>query len=49
MVGKIYADVLVDRFRSVIGGLIDDEQEVFRTGREYVDHVFTLIPIDEKA
>ena len=48
-VGKIYADILVDRVRSVTEGLIDDEQEDFRAEREYVDQIFTLIQIDEKA
>ena len=49
VVGKLYADSLVDRVRSVTGGLIDDEQGVFRAGRGYVDQIFTLIQIDEKA
>ena len=49
VVGKIYADILVDRVRSVTGGLIDDEQGGFRAGRGYVDQIFTLIQIDEKA
>ena len=49
VVGKIYADILVDRVRSVTGGLIDDEQGGFRAGRGYVDQMFTLIQIDEKA
>ena len=31
------------------GGLIDDEQGGFRAGREYVDQVFTLKQICEKA
>ena len=33
MVGEIYAGALVDRFCRVTGGLIDDEQGGFRTGR----------------
>ena len=37
MVGNIYADILVDIVCSVTGGLIDDEQGGFRTGRGYVD------------
>ena len=49
MVGKIYADILLDRIRNVIGGLIDDEQGGFRAGIGYVDQIFTLILIDEKA
>ena len=48
-VGKIYALILVDRFHRVIEGLIDDEQEGFRAGRGYVDHIFTLKKINEKA
>ena len=48
-VSKIYADILVDRVRSVTRGLIYDEQGGFRVGRGYVDQIFTLIQIDEKA
>ena len=33
MAGKIYAGILVDRIRRVIGGLIDVEQGSFRVGR----------------
>ena len=33
VVGKIYAWILVDRVRRVIGGSIDDEQGGFRAGR----------------
>ena len=49
MVGEIYADILVDRVHSMTGSLIDDEQGGFRAGRGYVDKIFTLIQIDEKA
>ena len=49
VVGKIYADILVDRVRRVTRGLIEDEQGDFRAGRGYVDQLFTLIQIDEKA
>ena len=49
VVGKIYADILVDRVRSVTGGLTEDEQGGFRAGKRYVDQIFTLIQIDEKA
>ena len=49
MLGKIYADILVDRIHSVAGGLIDDEQGGFRTGKGYVDQMSTLIQIDKKA
>ena len=37
LVGKIYAVILIDRVRRVIGGLIDDEQGSFRVGRGCVD------------
>ena len=30
------------------GDLIDDEQGGFRSGRGYVDQIFTLIQIDER-
>ena len=33
----------------MIGGLIDDEQGVFKAGRGYVDLIFTLRQIGEKA
>ena len=46
MVRKIYAYILVDRVRSVTGGLIDDEQGGFRAEKGYVDQIFTLIQID---
>ena len=49
VVGKIYAGTLVDKFRTVTLGLIDDEQEVFRAGRESVEKIFTLKQIGEKA
>ena len=49
LVGKMHADVLVDRVRSVTGGLIDDEQGGFRAGRGRLYQIFTLIQIDEKA
>ena len=49
MVGKIYADILVDRIRRVTGSLTDDEQVVFRTGRGCVDHIFTLKQIGGKT
>ena len=47
-VSKIYADILVERIRSVTGSLIDDEQGSVRIGRGYVDQIL-LIQIDEKA
>ena len=49
VVGKIYADISVDRVHSVTGSLIDDEQGGCRAGRGYVDQILTLIQIDEKA
>ena len=49
MIGKIYAGILVERVLSMTGGLIDDEQGGFRTGRGYVDHIFILKQINEKA
>ena len=48
-VSKIYANILVDRVCSVSGGLIDDERGGFRAGRGYVDQIFILIQINEKA
>ena len=41
MVGRIYAVILVDRIRRVTGGLIDDEQGGFITGKD-VGKIFTL-------
>ena len=38
-IGKIHAGILVDR---ASGGLIDDEQGVFRVGRGCVDQIFML-------
>ena len=49
MVGKIYARVLVDRVRRGNGGLIDDKQEGFREGKEYINFIVTLKQIGEKA
>ena len=48
MVGKIYG-ILVDIVRKVTEGLIDDEQRGLRAGRRYVDQIFTLKQIGEKA
>ena len=42
VVGKIYAGILIDRVRRVTGGLIDDEQGVFREGRGFVVQIFIL-------
>ena len=47
VIGKIYADMLVDRVRSVTGGLIDEEQGSFRAGKGYVDQIFSLIQKDD--
>ena len=41
MVGKIYAKILVGRDRTVTGGLIKDEQGVFREESGCVDQIFT--------
>ena len=49
VVGKIYAGTLVDRVHRVNGDLIDDGQEDFRAGRGYVDQIFTLKQIGDKA
>ena len=49
MVGKIYAGILVDRVHRVNGGLINDEQRGFRLGKGFVDQIFTLKQIGEKA
>ena len=49
VVGKIYARILLDRVRRVTGGLIDDEQGGFRSGRGLVDQIFPLKQIGEKA
>ena len=49
MRGKIYAGILADRVRRVIGGLVDDEQVGFRAGRCCVDQIVTLKQISEKG
>ena len=49
MVGKIYSGILVDRVHKVNEGLIDDKQGDFRGGRGYIDQIFTLQQIGEKA
>ena len=49
MVGKIYVGILIDRVHRVTVGLTDDEQGGFRAERGYVDQIFTLNQIDEKA
>ena len=41
VVGKIYVGILVNKFRRVTGGLIDNEQRGFRVGLR-VDQIFTL-------
>ena len=48
-VSKKFANILVERVCSVTGGLIDDKQGDYRVGRGYVDQIFTLTQIDEKA
>ena len=42
VVGKIFKGILEDRARRVTGGLIDDEQGGFRSGKGCVDQIFTL-------
>ena len=49
MFGKIYVGILVDKLRRVTGGLTDDEQGGFRTGKGCVDQIFTLKQIGEKS
>ena len=49
MVGKIYVGILVDRVHRRSGDLTDDEQGGFKVGRWYVDQIFTLKQIGEKA
>ena len=49
VVGKIYAWILVERVGKVAGGLIDDELGECRAGRGYVDQIFTLKKMGEKA
>ena len=49
MVGKIYAEILVNRIRRVTGGFIDHEQMGFKAGRGCVDQIFKLNQIGEKA
>ena len=49
MVGEIYAGILEDGVRRVTGKLIDNEQGAFRTERAFVDQIFTLKQIVEKA
>ena len=48
VVGRIYVGILVDRVRTVTGGLIDEEQGNFRAGRRCLDQVFSLKEISEK-
>ena len=47
--GQMYAGILIDKVRSVTGGLIDDEQGGFREGNGRVDQIFTLKQKEEKA
>ena len=49
MVGKIYTGMLLDTVRRVTGGLIDDEQGGSRAESRYIDQIFTLKQIGEKA
>ena len=49
MVRKIYVGILVDRVCRMTKGLIDDGQRGFRSVSEYVDKIFRLKQIGEKA
>ena len=49
VVGKIYAGIGVDRVRTLIGGLIEDEEVGLRAKRGCVDQIFTLKHVSEKA
>ena len=49
VVGKMYELILVDRVHRVTGRLIDDEQRSIRSGRGFMDQIFTLKQIGEKA
>ena len=42
VISKIYAGVLVDRILRVTMSLNDDEQGVFKVGRECADQIFRL-------
>ena len=45
----MYVGMLVDRLRRVTEGLVEDEQGGFRSGRRYIEKIFTLRQIDEKT
>ena len=49
VVGKIYAGILLEIARKVTEGLIDDEQERFRTGTRCLDRMITLKQLGDKA
>ena len=49
MFGTIFAGILMNRVRRVTEGLIDDEQDVFRSGRGCIDQILSLKQIGEKA
>ena len=49
VVRKIHVEILVERVQRVTEGLIDDEQEDFRSGRGCVNQIFTLKQIGEKG
>ena len=49
VIGKIYARIIVDRVRKMTEGLIDNVQGGFRAGMGFVDQIFTLKQIGEKA
>ena len=49
VVGRIYAEVLVDRIPRVTEGLVAAEQEGLRSGKGFMDHTLTLKQMGEKA
>ena len=49
VVGKIYAEILVERDHKLLEGLIDEVRGRFRAGRGFVHQIFTLKQIGEKA
>ena len=49
VVGKIYAGILVNRVHKGTRGLIDDGEGDSRVGKWFVDQIFTLKQIGEKA
>ena len=48
VVGKIYAEILMNRVHRRTEGLSDDEQGGFKSGRMCLDQIFTLKQTDVK-